>query len=362
MKSLKDHNYNGIDATIVADSKNEQGDRIITFVVTFPRIVLAEFNTHRMFSRNSASSRAIPFEKMLDKVQNHPFIPIAFQKDHKGMQGTEYLTPDNEKKSGILKFRSDHDTAKTAWLMARDKAVNTAFSLNTHGVTKQLCNRLLEPFMWHTVIVTATEYENFFKLRCPQYFSQFRSWQDYVQYEIEAGTSPLITASMEHETELLFKLKANTGGAEIHISMLAEKMWDLYNENKPTLLKAGEWHIPFGDKFSIADIEDKIVHKDPRFVEITHNSFERKEHPLTTEAKIKIATARCARISYNNFEGKDDYEADLKLHDRLAKNGHASPFEHCAKTMTHADFYPNAYGGYSRNFKGFIQYREIVES
>jgi thymidylate synthase ThyX len=81
-----------IQAKIVADSLNPQGDRLTTFIVTFPRIILAEFNTHRMFSRNSASSRAIPFDKMVKSVQENPFIPIVWQKDHKGMQGKEYLT------------------------------------------------------------------------------------------------------------------------------------------------------------------------------------------------------------------------------------------------------------------------------
>jgi thymidylate synthase ThyX len=146
-----------IQAKVIADSKNEYGNRITTMVVTMPRFILAEFNTHRMFSRNSASSRAIPFEKMVKSVMENPFIPIAWQKDHKGMQGTEYFT--NAESIGLV----------SSWLFARDKAVKSAKSLAYDGVTKQLCNRLLEPFMWHTVIVTASEYFNFFALRCPNY-------------------------------------------------------------------------------------------------------------------------------------------------------------------------------------------------
>lgn len=78
-----------ISAKVIADSilkpdyDNNPVSRITTMIVTFPRFILAEFNTHRMFSRNSASSRAIPFEKMLEVVQNNPFIPIAWQKHHK---------------------------------------------------------------------------------------------------------------------------------------------------------------------------------------------------------------------------------------------------------------------------------------
>jgi len=153
-----------ITAEIIADSLSPQGYRLTTFVVVFPRIVLSEFNTHRMFSRNSASSRAIPVAKMIKEVQENPFIPIAWQKAHKGMQGIEYKT--NEEEIGYCIYQ---------WLNARDSAIKAAESLsvglNEEGTTKQITNRLLEPFMWHKVIVTSGEQglENFFNLRCPQY-------------------------------------------------------------------------------------------------------------------------------------------------------------------------------------------------
>ena len=108
-----------IKAKIIADSKNPQGDRITTMEVTFPRFILAEFNTHRMFSRNSASSRAIPFEKMVKMVEEDPFIPIKWMKDHKGMQGTEYF----EKGAAL----------KSMWLKARDEATRHAEFLNIKG-------------------------------------------------------------------------------------------------------------------------------------------------------------------------------------------------------------------------------------
>ena len=144
-----------INANIVADSKNVQGDRITSFIITFPRIILAELNTHRMLSKNSASSRAIPFNKMVESIQNDPFIPIAWQKNHSGMQGNEYHT--------------DTKLQISTWLEARDNAIEIATNLNNEdsNVTKQLCNRLLEPFMWHTVLITGTDdgWNNFFKLR-----------------------------------------------------------------------------------------------------------------------------------------------------------------------------------------------------
>lgn len=306
-----------ISAKIIADSMNEFGNRLTTFVLTFPRIVLAEFNTHRMLSRNSASSRAIPFPKMLKMVQENPFIPTKWMKDHSGMQGTEYIEDEQYKYE-----------LKQNWLIARTEAAVAANRMSGYGVTKQVLNRLLEPFMWHTVIVTASEWENFFALRAHP-------------------------------------------DAEIHIQELAHRMLEQYNIHAPKLLKAGEWHIPFGDT-----IDEERIYKEGLAVPD-------QEHGIGDmyERKIQIATARCARVSYLNFEGKDDYKADIQLHDRLLESGHMSPFEHCAQTMTEDDFHifrsesmaeeidrwqPHnkqkmlSYG-WCGNFRGFIQYRKMIQ-
>ena len=271
-----------ISARVVADSINESGNRITSLVIVIPRIVLAELNTHRALSKNSASSRAIPFKKMLNLVQEEPFIPLAFQKDHKGMQGTEYFTEVADKNNCI-----------NMWLDARDKAVASAKELNEFGVTKQLCNRILEPFMMHTVLITGTEWENFMALR-------------------------------------------NHQDAEIHIQSAAIEILSAMNASNPTLLKEGEWHIPFGDKFDGEKLADIYY-------------SQQLESPI--EAAIEISTARCARVSYLNFEGKDDYEADIKLHDQLLQSGHMSPFEHCAQA-TSGDII-------SGNFIGWKQYRKM---
>ncbi len=87
--------------------------------------------------------------------------------------------------------------------------------------------------------------------------------------------------------------------------------------------------------------------------------------------KTRIATARCARVSYMNFEGKDDYEADIKLHDTLLSSGHMSPFEHCAKAMSEEEYkgksdlkmpYNEYSHGWCGNFRGFIQYRKMIKN
>jgi hypothetical protein len=337
---------------ILADSLSPQGDRLTTMKITFPRFILAEFNTHRMFSRNSASSRAIPFHKMVDMVEENPFIPIAWQKDHPGMQGTNYVTGPTV---GKVKYQ---------WLSARDEAVRHAIALNKGSeITKQLCNRLLEPFMWHTVIVTASEWENFFKLRCPQYHTPvsgegfyFRSKKDCIANH----SNPDNISKLENMTDLEW-LQINTSQAEIHIQAIAELMWDAYNESKPKQLQAGEWHIPFGDNFD----ESKLSLLHYGNIESTTNV-----EALYANSKVQIATARCARISYETLgdNPKINYEADLKLHDMLLASGHMSPFEHCAKAMNdheYEEIFTRNDGtgdGWCRNFKGFIQYRHIVES
>lgn len=323
-KTLDQHNYNGIDATIIADSRNNFGQRITTFICTFPRIVLAEFNTHRMLSRNSESSRAVPFLKKLERIRDNPFIPIKWMKDHKGMQGNEYFTDP-----------IDIEICRQQWLNNRNASLAGAKQMSSKGITKQIVNRLLEPFMWHTCIATATEWENFFALRA-------------------------------HEA------------AEIHIQDLAYKMLDEYNINTPKQLKAGEWHIPFGDTFD----EDRLIEDT---YQLNGEEFLINDTMLE-QAKRDIATARCARVSYVNFDGKDDYIADIKLTDRLSSMGHWSPFEHCAIAMNEDQYLDSLNGmidhkqviedeldqlidrngnsihGWSGNFRGFIQYRKMFNN
>ena len=145
-----------ITAEIVADSLSPQGDRLTSLLITFPRIILSELLTHRMLSKNTSSSRAIPFNKMVEAVQNNPFIPIAWQKHHPGMQGSEYFTND-----------SDITLLEQNWLKGRDYAIITAQAGTLIGSTKQLNNRLLEPFMWTTMLITGPRsgWDNFFRLR-----------------------------------------------------------------------------------------------------------------------------------------------------------------------------------------------------
>ena len=147
----------------------------------------------------------------------------------------------------------------------------------------------------------------------------------------------------------------NKSQAEIHMQALAEAMWDAYNESIPKELQPGEWHIPFGDKISDGELRDYFY------------NIENNPDPSFTayqEAKLKISTARCARLSYMTFDGIIDYEKDIKLHDKLLESKHFSPFEHCALCVTTEEYNENFKGkekGWFRNFKGFKSYRQILE-
>lgn len=259
-----------ITATIICDSLNPFGGRLTTFVLTFPRIILAEFNTHRMLSRNAASSRAIPFHKMMDKIQTNPFIPVQFGKNQKGMQAGPEI--------------EDPTAAIHNWLHAKDDALNHGQFLANMGIHKQIVNRVVENYGYVTVICSAT--------------------------------SGLYN---------LFGLRANKD-AQPEFQVLAYRMLEAYLNNEPAQLEQGDWHIPFGDR--MPDGTD-------------------------LDTKKKIATARCARVSYENFDGEININSDIELHDNLAASGHWSPFEHCA--MASGDPQVRTPG----NFAGFFQYRHF---
>ena len=142
---------------VLADSLNPAGVRLTTMLIRFPRIVLAEFNTHRMLSRNSASSRAIPVEKRIAAVCADPFVPVAFGANKRGMQ------------AGANLAELAQDEAREVWMAACAAACESASQLAAAGVHKQWANRLIEPFGWHDVICSGTEWSNFFHLRISEH-------------------------------------------------------------------------------------------------------------------------------------------------------------------------------------------------
>jgi thymidylate synthase ThyX len=177
-------------ARIIADSISSAGDRLTTIEARMHRFVLAEFNTHRTLSRSSASSRAIPVRRIFQQVADEPAVPLSWPAEQRGMQGGDELP------------KLKQATATQTWLAARDEAVNAAEKLVELGVHKSVVNRLLEPFLPHTVIASATDWTGFFAQRC----------------------SPL---------------------AQPEIRAVADAMKAAYDASEPVGRHEGSWHLPY---------------------------------------------------------------------------------------------------------------------
>lgn len=141
-----------IECQVIADSVMG-GTRITSVQVKYPRFILPQLNTHRVFSRSTASSRAVPTAKLIAMVRENPVMPVHWGKNQAGMVAESEM--DDARIAA----------AKVVWMEAADTAANIAQELAELGVHKQVVNRVLEPFMWAETIITATEWDNFFKLR-----------------------------------------------------------------------------------------------------------------------------------------------------------------------------------------------------
>lgn len=314
-------------ARVVADSIAND-IRITTLELNYWRAIHSEFMTHRMFSRNASSSRAIPVAKMIEQVETAPAMPIHWGKNQSGMQAYEEL--EFGSKSAAIQYWKDaaNNSGAMAYML-------TDFGLNVH---KQIANRLLEPFQYIRVVVTATEFDNFFALR-------------------------------DHHA------------AQPEIEELAKLMKQAMAESTPEELKAGEWHLPY------------IIEKDTALWVEDACQFD-------WDVARKVSAARCARVSYlNHDKSNSDIQKDLELYDMLATrpydNGtlklgidepvHLSPTEHQATPMTNVTTeeyqdrmgvidsqallriqqkgitHVNREGQYwSSNFRGWIQHRNLL--
>jgi len=284
-----------IKAEIVLSSRNSAGKELNTYSVLYPRFIHSELMTHRVFSRNASSSRAIPVARQIKMVVDDPAIPIHFTRNKAGMQGGEALQGD------------EHERATRIWLAGRDMAVETAKWLEASAVHKQYANRVIEPYSHIAVVITATEWSNFFALR---YHSM----------------------------------------AQPEIAMLAIAMWEAYQNREVQDLEDGEWHTPYVNRL---DLEQRTVY---------HSKYAMtKEGSARSNAVrdvLKMSSARCGRVSYLNHEGKTPtVEEDLGLYSRLVEGfpKHASPTEHQA--MACGD--PNVQSG--NFFGGWIQHRKTIK-
>ena len=143
-----------ITAKVIAHSRVSCAPDLITLQVRFPWWLLPEMNTHRVFSRNYGSTRAIPIMRLIDEATNDPALPHVWTSHRPGMQGGDNLDEIQ------IEWAKDH------YFAARDAAVAAAKGMLDIGIAKQNANRLLMPFIHVEGIITSTEWSNFFDLRC----------------------------------------------------------------------------------------------------------------------------------------------------------------------------------------------------
>lgn len=251
-----------ISAKVIADSISEQGVRITTLEVEYPRFIHGELMTHRALSKNSSSSRAIPIQKMLDQIEDNMAMPVYWGKNKSGMQAVEEISKFDEVKS-VLNWERSYNYVKDRVLDMVDI-----------GLHKQVPNRLTEPFQMMKVVITGTDWENFFNLRIHK-------------------------------------------DAQPEICMLAYKIYKAMEQSKPCKLKHGEWHLPYTKR--LYDGYTTWLAAD----DVTEQEF-------TLEEAIKVSASCCAQVSYRNTDMSLE-KAD-KIFNMLIKSDvlHASCFEHLA--------------------------------
>lgn len=291
-------------AEVVLASKGKYAPPLFTIRLRYPRIIHSEIMTHRVFSRNARSSRAVPVATMLEEVRTKPFIPWHWGKNQKGMQA-------GEKCNELIVLKSDEDNPncdltfhrEAAWLYARDYAVEVAEAFMMAGYHKQIPNRLLEPFSWMDCLITSTDWANFLWLR-------------------------------DHKD------------AEPHLQDLARLVQEAMSQATVSHLQEGWWHFPYISE----DDWDAAVD--------LHNTPQEGCAWLA-----KISAARCARISYKPFDGNGSYEAELARYESLVNSDrvHASPVEHQAQVATMLAAGEFADQHLRGNFApGWIQHRKLI--
>lgn len=273
----------GVRATCLLHSVDIAGTSMVTFEVEAPRIILAEINTHSALAKSSASSRAIPFEKMLQQLNGEP---VRFGAANKGMQDT------GEEHDGVVKIR-EYDSndpsdscyiittcemsGREAWDYAKDNAVEVSEALYRAGYAKQVYNRLTEPFQMIKTLISGTEWANFFWLR--------------------------------HHKD-----------ADPTFAELARCMYEALMASEPQKLLPGEWHLPY------------VLTKRNNSGEIEYWIDENTQ--LSEEDTLVVSAARCAAVSFRNV----DYNVEKcrEVYARLVGDDrkHANAFEHQAKSMT----------------------------
>ncbi len=259
-------------AKVILASKPTTGALpIYTMHLHYPRIIHGEIMTHRVFSRNARSSRAVPVYTMLREIREIPFVPWHWGKNQKGMQASEECnTPVTLDVSNVV--ICDY-TREEAWLKARDSTVAHAEAFMNAGYHKQVVNRLIEPYSWIDTLITSTQWANFDHLR-------------------------------DHPD------------AEPHFRDLAQMVKEARAGTVMQTLEPGKWHLPY-----ISDKDYWALRK----------AYVRPE--VSMRELCAVSAARCARISYAPFDGDPSYQKEMERYRMLISGGavHASPLEHQAQ-------------------------------
>lgn len=275
-------------------------ENLWTFELTYPRYIHSEFMTHRVFSRNASSSRAIPVRRVIEQVRENPVMPPKVFMNQKGMVG--------ETEADEVTTTAFH----VLWKEAVDNACKTAEMMERLGIHKQHVNRILEPFQFIKVIVTATEWYNFFALRlAPDAQPEIRQLARVIYDEMDRYRNK--------EVGVLEVSIPRKDCPDIFARMGADKVHTIVS-------------LPY-----ITDEDIKEIGKD------------------NYRQLMKISAARCARVSYNNHDGsKPDLEKDMKLYDHLYEGRHLSPMEHAC--IQDPDYRKYA------NLNGWKSLRYLVEN
>lgn len=290
----------------IADSISVDGIRLPTLQLRYPKFIHGELMTHRVFSRNASSSRAIPVIRLVSDVRDDPGMPVYWGKNQKGMQAAEECDALVRDPWTLELVRREE-----GWRRARESQIAWAMAFDAAGYHKQIVNRRIENDGCINVLVTSTEWANFFALRRDK-------------------------------------------DAQPEIRVLADSVHACLDASEPKLLFRGEWHLPYVDLVTeVDDITNYLYGIHPGSTQ----SFI-DQHIVDTA--VAISAARCARVSYMTHDGKlPNVAADMALYERLAKSRplHASPMEHQATPDMVWDGrweHPELHG----NFHGWIQARK----
>lgn len=291
-----------ISAKVIAHSASKECPDIYTLELEYPRFIHQEFMTHRVFSRNASSSRAMSIEKNLQEIQRNPAMPIHWGKNEKGMQAKEELEP------YVIAGCINH------WQAALTQAVNYAGSLSRIGLHKQIVNRVVEPFSHIRVIVTATEWDNFFALRLHP-------------------------------------------DAQPEIQELARVMKVAMDESKPCYLHPGEWHMPYVDDDELGQY-DEITCRKISVARCARVSYKPSTN-YSIDKDIELFTRLKDAGHFSPFEHvATPMQASRRDYSRYSSVNYPGNPESWERGITHADREGMLWSG---NFREWIQYRQILE-